>query len=161
MAKKKDYMTSSFLALQDKLHRSAISFLKNDEDAKDAVQDTFFKLWRNGSIETDSEARNKLFAVLKNVCIDRLRKPRTLQIEEVDTEVLVTSQEQYEDIEKFEELITCGLPDTQKHIYSLVIHDGMEYEKIAESLNMSVESVRMNMSRARKKISEPYKKLEK
>ncbi len=157
---KTDYLTSSFLALRDKLHRSALSFLKNDEDAKDAIQDTFFKLWRCGSIETESEARNKLFAILKNVCIDSLRKPRTLQIEEIDTENLESVQEQYEDVEKFEELITCGLSETQRQIYSLVIHEGLEYEKIAESLNMSVEAVRMNMSRARRKISETYKKLE-
>lgn len=160
MAMKRDNMTSSFLALKDKLHRSALGYLKNDEDAKDAIQDTFFKLWRSGSIETETEARNKLFTVLKNVCIDRLRKPRTLQIEEIETEKLESTQDQYEDMEKLEKLITSDLSDVQKQIYTLVIHQGMEYEKIAESLNMSVEAVRMNMSRARKKISETYKKLE-
>ena len=74
---KTDNLTSSFLELRDKLHRSALGFLKNDEDARDALQDTFFNLWRNGGAETDTEARNKLFAVLRNVCIDRLRKPKT------------------------------------------------------------------------------------
>ena len=67
---KTDNLTSSFLELRDKLHRSALGFLKNDEDARDALQDTFFNLWRNGGAETDTEARNKLFAVLRNVCID-------------------------------------------------------------------------------------------
>lgn len=147
------------MALRDKLHRSALGFLKNDEDAKDAIQDTFFKLWRSGSIETESEARNKLFAVLKNVCIDRLRKPHTIQIEEIDTDNLESAQEQFEDVDKLEELITSGLSDTQKLIYSMVIHEGMEYEKIAESLKMSVEAVRMNVSRARRKINETYKNL--
>lgn len=161
MAMKTDNLTSSFLALRDKLYRSSLGFLKNDEDAKDAVQDTFFNLWRSGNVETESEARNKLFAVLKNVCIDRLRKPHTLHIEEIDTEIPESYAEHYEDVERFEKLITSGLSDTQKHIYSLVIHEGMEYEKIAESLNMSVEAVRMNMSRARRKINEIYKKLEK
>lgn len=160
MAMKKDYLTSSFLALKDKLHKCAFGILKNDEDAKDAIQDTFFNLWRNGKVETEFEARNKLFAVLKNVCIDRLRRPHTLQIEETDTEDLKSDPEQYEDVDRFEELITSGLTDTQKHIYSMVIHEGMEYEKIAESLHMSVEAVRMNMSRARRKISETYKSIE-
>lgn len=61
---KTDNLTSSFLALRDKLHRSALGFLKNDEDARDALQDTFFNLWRIGGAETENEARNKLFAVL-------------------------------------------------------------------------------------------------
>ena len=73
---KKDNLTSSFMALRDKLHRSALGFLKNDEDARDALQDTFLNLWRRGSVESDAEARNKLFAVLRNVCIDRLRVRR-------------------------------------------------------------------------------------
>lgn len=79
---KTDNLTSSFLALRDKLHRSALRFLKNDEDARDALQDTFFNLWREGSIQTENEARNKLFVVLRNICIDRLRKPQTLLLDE-------------------------------------------------------------------------------
>ncbi len=158
---KTDNLTSSFLALRDKLHRSALGFLKNDEDAKDAIQDTFFNLWRNGDVETKSEARNKLFAVLRNVCIDRLRKPQTIQLEEIDTNSLETNPVQFEDIENFEALIISGLTDIQKHIYTLVTHEGMEYEEIAEALNMSVEAVRMNMSRARRKIRDNYKRLEK
>ncbi|MDE6578340.1 MAG: hypothetical protein K2J82_07595 [Muribaculaceae bacterium] len=39
---KTDQLTYSFLSLRDKLHRSALKILKNDEDAKDALQDTFF-----------------------------------------------------------------------------------------------------------------------
>ncbi len=158
---KTDNLTFSFLALRDKLHRSAMAFLKNDEDAKDAMQDTFFNLWRNGGAETEPEARNKLFAALKNICIDRLRKSQTLGIDDINTEQLEVEPVQFEDIEKYESLLTTGLTDIQKLIYSLVIHKGMEYDKIAESLKMSVEAVRMNMSRARKKIRDNYKQLEK
>ncbi len=158
---KTDNLTPSFLALRDKLHRSAMAFLKNDEDAKDALQDTFFNLWRNGGVETESEARNKLFAVLKNICIDRLRKPQTFGIDNISTEMLEVEPVQFEDIEKYESLLTTGLTDVQKQIYSLVTHDGMEYDTIAGILSMSVEAVRMNMSRARKKIRDNYKRLEK
>ncbi len=158
---KLDTLTSSFLALRDKLHRSAMDFLKNDEDAKDAIQDTFFNLWRNGCIETELEARNKLFVVLKNVCIDRLRKPKTIQLEEIDTYSLESPPVEFEDIEKLERLLTAGLTDIQRRIYSLVTHEGMEYEKIAGLLDMSVEAVRMNMSRARRKIRDNYIRIEK
>ena len=158
---KTDNLTYSFLALRDKLHRSAMAFLKNDEDAKDALQDTFFNLWRTGEVETEPEARNKLFTVLKNICIDKLRKPRTLGIDTIDTDKLEVRPIQFEDIERYESLLTTGLTDIQREIYSLVTHKGMEYDAIAEYLNMSVEAVRMNMSRARKKIRDNYKQLEK
>ena len=158
---KTDNLTYSFLALRDKLHRSALRFLKNDEDARDALQDTFFNLWREGRIQTETEARNKLFAVLRNICIDRLRKPLTLPLEVSNIDRLEVNPPSYEDIGKYESLLTSGLTDIQRKIYSLVTHDGMEYEAIATTHKMSVEAVRMNMSRARKKIRDNYKHLEK
>lgn len=157
---KTDNLTSSFLALRDKLHRSALGFLKNDEDARDALQDTFFNLWRDGGAETETEARNKLFAVLRNICIDRLRKPKTYPLDETDTDSLEVKAFSFEDMDKYESLLTTGLTEVQRHIYSLVTHDGMEYDAIAETLGMSVEAVRMNMSRARKKIRDNYKQLD-
>lgn len=157
---KTDNLTSSFLALRDKLHRSALGFLKNDEDARDALQDTFFNLWRDGGAETETEARNKLFAVLRNICIDRLRKPKTYPLDETDTDSLEVKAFSFEDMDKYESLLTTGLTDIQRHIYALVTHDGMEYDAIAETLEMSVEAVRMNMSRARKKIRDNYKQLD-
>ena len=157
---KTDNLTSSFLALRDKLHRSALGFLKNDEDARDALQDTFFNLWRDGGAETESEARNKLFAVLRSICIDRLRKPKTCLLDETDTDSLEVKAFSFEDMDKYESLLTAGLTEVQRHIYSLVTHDGMEYDAIAETLGMSVEAVRMNMSRARKKIRDNYKQLD-
>lgn len=157
---KTDNLTSVFMALRDKLHRSALSFLKDDEDARDALQDTFLKIWSKGGAETEPEAQNKLFAVLRNVCIDKLRKPRTLQLSETDNDRLPVEADSFEDIQKYESLLISGLSDIQRRIYTLVVNDGVEYEVIAKSLGMSVEAVRMNMSRARKKIRDNYKKID-
>lgn len=158
---KTDNLTSSFLALRDKLHRSALGFLKNHEDARDALQDTYFNLWKDGTVETETEARNKLFVVLRNICIDRLRKLQMLPLEDSYVDRFETNPNTYEDIREYESLLITGLTDTQRQIYCYVVHDGMEYEEIAETLNMSVEAVRMNMSRARKKIRDNYNHLEK
>lgn len=157
---KTDNLTSSFLALRDKLHRSALGFLKNDEDAKDALQDTFFNLWRNGGAETGTEVRSKLFAVLRNICIDKLRKPKTYPLDETDTDSLEVKPFSFEDMDRYESLLTAGLTNVQRRIYSFVTHGGMEYDAIAENLGMSVEAVRMNMSRARRKIRDNYKLLD-
>lgn len=157
---KTDNLTYSFLALRDKLHRSAVGFLKDDEDAKDALQDTFLNLWRNGGVDSAPEARNKLFAVLRNVCIDRLRKPRSLPIDSHESDTIPAPSEEFEDIGRYEALLTKGLTDMQRRIYSLVTHDGLEYDEIAARLEMTVEAVRMNMSRARKRIRDNLKQIE-
>lgn len=152
-----DLLTSSFLGLRDKLHHIALKYLGSDEDAKDALQDTWLKLWSKGEVETAIEARNKLVTVLRNVCIDHLRKAREIPID-MTAEIHAYRIEE-EDIETLELLLQEGLTPLQKEIFNLVTHEGFDYNEIAEQLSMSVEAVRMNMSRTRKKIRENYKRL--
>lgn len=105
---KTDNLTYSFLALREKLHRSAMAFLKNDEDAKDAMQDAFFNLWKRGEVESETEARNKLFAVLRNICIDRLRKPRISGLDNIDSERFEVRPNEFEDMDRYESMLTVG-----------------------------------------------------
>lgn len=158
---KTDCLTYSFIALREKLHQSALRFLHDDEDAKDALQDTFFRLWKTGPPETESEARNKLFTVLKNICIDKLRKRSMFSIGNSETDTMTVMPDDIEDIGQLEQLLSSGLTDIQRQIYELVVHDGVEYDEIAVRMGMTIEAVRMNMSRARKRIRENYQKLNK
>lgn len=150
-------LTSSFLCLRDKLHHIALRYLGSDEDAKDALQDTWLKLRSKGEVETTIEARNKLVTVLRNVCIDHLRKAREIPID-VTVDIQAYRMDE-EDIGNLELLLQEGLTPLQKEIINLVTHDGFDYDEIAKQLSMSVEAVRMNMSRTRKKIRENYKRL--
>lgn len=152
-----DMLTSSFLCLRDKLHHIALRYLGSDEDAKDALQDTWLKLRSKGEVETTIEARNKLVTVLRNVCIDHLRKAREIPID-VTVDIQAYRMDE-EDIGNLELLLQEGLTPLQKEIINLVTHDGFDYDEIAKQLSMSVEAVRMNMSRTRKKIRENYKRL--
>ena len=154
---KTDHLTSTFLALRERLHRSALAFLKDDEDARDALQDTFLRLWKSGGVENDSEASSKLFVVLRNVCIDRLRRKRSVELEDKHTISLKIEPSSGENIEQLEYLLTAGLSRMQRRIYSLSVHYSMDYKDIALRLGMSEGAVRAQMCRARKKISENYK----
>lgn len=154
-------LTSSFIGLRDKLHHIALNYLESDEDAKDALQDTWLKLRSGSKIESTSEARNKLVTVLRHVCIDHLRKAKPIPIDTVRVRELNGYNMEEEDLKRLETLLQEGLTLLQREIFNLVTHEGMEYEQIAEKLSMTVEAVRMNMSRIRKKIRETYNKLNK
>lgn len=156
-----DILTSSFLNLRSKLHHIALQYLSNDEDAKDALQDTWLRLKSKGNISDDNEAKNKLVCALRNVCIDKLRKAKMQSIEDSRTSKLLYYTMETEDIKNLENLLSKDLSPLQQQIFNLVTHEGYDYELIAEELSMSVEAVRMNMSRARKKIREHYKRLNK
>lgn len=154
-----DLMTSSFMSLRDKLHHIAKRYLQNDEDAQDALQDTWLKLSDKGDVETSQEARNKLVAVLRNICIDQLRKKRTVPIDTITSNNVPQCRMETEDIELLEHLLQQQLTPLQRQIFNLVTHEGCDYEQIAKRLSMTVEAVRMNMSRTRKKIRETLKML--
>lgn len=156
-----DMLTSSFIGLRDKLHHIALNYLESDEDAKDALQDTWLKLRSGSKIESTSEARNKLVTVLRHVCIDHLRKAKPIPIDTVRVRELNGYNMEEEDLKRLETLLQEGLTLQQREIFNLVTHEGMEYEQIAEKLSMTVEAVRMNMSRIRKKMRETYNKLDK
>ena len=127
-----DVLTSSFLGLRDKLHHIALNYLESDEDAKDALQDTWLKL-RNGSkVETTSEAKNKLVTVLRHVCIDHLRKAKSIPIDTVSAYETKGYNMDVEDLKHLETLLQKGLTPQQREIFDLVTHEGMEYEQIAE-----------------------------
>ncbi len=120
-----DVLTSSFLGLRDKLHHIALNYLESDEDAKDALQDTWLKL----PLDAVSVREMKGYNIVE------------------------------EDLKHLETLLQEGLTPLQREIFNLVTHEGMEYEQVAEKLSMSVEAVRMNMSRTRKKMRETYNQL--
>ena len=153
-------MTSSFLGLRDKLHHIALRYLQSDEDAQDALQDTWLKLSSKSGVESSIEAKNKLVTVLRNICIDRLRKAKSIPIDSISSNDVPQYSMETEDVEKFEQLLRQQLTPLQRQIFNLVTHEGCEYEQIAEQLSMSAEAVRMNMSRIRKKIRETLKKLD-
>lgn len=156
---RQDFLTYSFLTLREKLHRRALNILQDEADAQDALQDTFSKLWSRGRLSSDSEARNMLFRVLRNICIDRLRTQHTDPLPESVSENLTTPPTSGEDMVRLEKLLTAGLSDTQRNIYTMVTHEGLEYEAIAARLNLSVEACRTSMCRARKRIRDNYNKL--
>ena len=154
-----DVLTSSYLGLRDKLHHIALNYLESDEDAKDALQDTWLKLRNGGELKTTSEARNKLVTVLRHVCIDRLRKTRPIPLDAVRVCEMKGYNMVEEDLKLLEKLLQEGLTPLQRDIFNLVTHEGMEYEQVAEKLSMTLEAVRMNMSRTRKKMRETYNNL--
>ena len=129
-----DLMTSSFLGLRDKLHHIAMRYLQNDEEAKDALQDTWLKLSDKGDVETSQEARNKLLAVLRNNCIDQLRKKRTISIDTITSNDVPQCSMETEDIERLKHLLQQQLTPLQQQIFNLVTHDGCDYEQIAKQL---------------------------
>lgn len=157
----KETLTDTFVRLQEKLHLTACNILKDDTEAQDAVQDTFCNLWSARMPDTDDEARFRLFAVLRNVCLNKLkRKRRLVSIDDCDPPAgMQTMDIERTDTERTRLILLASLPPLQRKVFQMCAFDNMEYEEIALRLEISIDAVRMNMSRARKNIRQNYKTL--
>lgn len=143
--------------LQEKLHRVACRLLKDEMDAEDAVQDAICNLWSNRVPATSEEARYRLFSILRNICLNKLKRKRSfVELSECNESSDVVG---FDDSERLKSLMLASLSPLQRKIFQMAAFEDIEYEDIAERLHMSVEAVRMNMSRARKKMRELYKKM--
>lgn len=151
-------LIDTFGRLQEKLHRVAIGILKDEMDAEDAVQDSFCNLWTSTPPSTSDEARFRLFATLKNVCLNKLKRKRPVTgLESLD----IASEVQYDpDVDRRREAVLNLLPPTQRKVFQMSLYEDLEYEEIAAKTGMTVEAVRMNMSRARKTLRQHYKRFE-
>ena len=126
-------------------------------DAEDAVQDAICNLWSNKIPATSDEARFRLFTILKNVCLNKLKRKRNfIPISDCDK---TTANLDLDETERIKTILLASLPPLQKLIFQMSTFDDLEYDVIAERLNMSVDAVKMNMSRARKKLRELYNRI--
>lgn len=152
-----DLLTDTFCELQKKLQRVAGRMLQDEMEAEDAVQDTFCNLWTKDLPQTSDETRFKLFAVLKNVCLNKIKRRRPTQ--NLDALDIPAESVDNIDVERLKSELQKHLSPYQYEIFRLSVYEEMEYEEIAEHMGLSVEAVRMHMCRARKILRDKYKQL--
>ena len=159
-----EQLTRTFTAMRRKFLHIATLFLPQKEDAEDALQDAFVKLWsRRDNINSDKEAEALTTTTVKNICIDKLRKQKidTVPIDEEHDDSPEENNEERETLlQEVEAIINKELTPQQQKIISAREYDGKSIEEIASDLNMQPAAVRRQLSRARNKIREIYKQRE-
>jgi RNA polymerase sigma-70 factor (ECF subfamily) len=91
----------------------------------------------------------------RTVSIDLLTKARLLEEESTDVDHLDTANS----VELVKKAI-AELPDLQRTIIHLRDIEQLEYEEIAEATQMNVNAIRVNLSRARKKVRDEILKIQ-
>lgn len=152
--------------LKDKLYRIALRLLENSDDAQDAVQDAFIKLWNRKERLPEYQSVEALGVVtVRNLCLDRIRL-RKLPADDLDRAGGLPVEDRFDEVAARKETIgqihriIGTLPEVQQTILQLRDVEGYEYETIAEVVGMNVNAVRVSLARARKKIRDTYWKIE-
>jgi RNA polymerase sigma-70 factor (ECF subfamily) len=162
----RDFKTE-VLPISNKLLRFARQILQDEEEAKDVLQDIFLKLWqkREELVKVDNlEAFT--FRMMRNRCLDVIRLRRTVSLEVVKKNNRLEEESSDTDYLENEEMaglvrrIITELPDLQRTIIHLRDIEQLEYEEIAEATNLNVNAIRVNLSRARKRVRDEILKIQ-
>lgn len=144
------------------LYRYAFTILKNNDDAKDAVQAVFVKLWeKRGTINEQQSIQAYLYTSVYHYCLNvkRNEKVRTAYIQNTPAiqhqfnDALISS----ENIKTITEALE-SLPPQCKLIFFKSRFGKMKYAEIAGEMGISVKTVEAQIGKAlkilREKLSE-------
>ena len=150
------------LPLGQKLHRFAMSLLKDVHESEDIVQEIFLKLWNlRDQLREIGHIDAYAFRMTRNLCLDRLKakKPDLVDPAEdsgiyekgdgpPDPEQQMITRDALDEVGRLME----KLPEQQKTVLMMRDVEGYSYEEVARVLDMEVNAVRVTASRARKAI---------
>lgn len=161
---------SLILSCQSRAYNIAIRYLKNEDDAMDALQESFIKIFRHlNSFKEDSRFDTWVYRIVVNTCNDMLRKNSNQKItdsifrteDEKETVIEIpdttgSPEEVFDKKEKTEHIISCldRLNQEQKEIIVLRDIHGFSYDEISEILDCSIGTVKSRINRSRLRLRE-------
>ncbi len=161
--KQSDFL-KTVMPFKDKVFRLAKRLLVSTEEAEDATQELYFKLWKNKEKLKDYNSVEAFaMTMTKNYCFDRLKSKQATNLKLVHSNYeekgtsLQKRVELNDSVSLVHKLIE-HLPEQQKMIIQLRDIEEYEFEEIAEMLQINPTAVRVSLSRARKTIREQLTK---
>ncbi len=133
----------------DGVYRFILKNMKDEEEARDVVQDSFEKMWRNVENIDGGKAKSYLFTTAYHTMIDRIRKRKRMSdFTEVNEESLFHTG-QYSDLKKVLDDAISLLPEIQKAVILLRDYEGYSYEEIGNITGLNESQVKVYIYRAR------------
>jgi RNA polymerase sigma-70 factor (ECF subfamily) len=154
------------MPVRDKLYRLGLTLLQNREDAEDALQETLLKLWKNKHLlyQIDNHEAYAM-KMMKNLCLDKLKYQKGKKLV-----ALPEHRPEHESLTPFASVSFNNLKELMQKLFStlpeqqrLIIHmrdiEHCSYEDIEAVTGMTVNAIRVNLSRARKTVRSSYVKI--
>ena len=160
------FLLSAFRRLQGRLRGMAREISGNGDDADDALQDAFVRLWvRRDGIASEGEASALITTAVKHLSVDAYRRhtahaeveidPQRDDYHDADAERQAVIDERFDEVQH---LMAQVLSPSQMQVLQMRDYEDRPYEEIAQKLGLSESAVRMQLSRARKAVREAYRK---
>ena len=143
----KDFFVAQIEACQGMMYRVAYSILRNDEDCRDALQETALKAWeKRNRLREAGYFRTWIIRILLNTCYDTQRKRRrTVSIEEIAEPAVPPPDPTLA-------AALEALPQKLRLPLVLCYAEGMSYAEAAQALRLPAATVRGRIARGKKQL---------
>lgn len=141
-----------------------INLLKDEEIAKEVLQDVFMKIWeKREDLDAEKSFRSYLFQIAENRVTDLFRRAKTDRklldhIIHVSTELYHHTEDiiNYKESNFILERAIESLPPRRKEIFKLCKIEGKTYEEVAQILDISMGTVNDHMVKALRSIRKHF-----
>ena len=144
------------------MHRQALAYLNDTDDAEDVVQETLTKLWQMRDRIDDADKMVHLASVIvKNTSLNVIRnRKNSVEIHYADSLETNDAQDELEENETRRLLMKAisQLPDTQRAIIRMRNVEQLSYKEIAQVLGTTESSVRAMICKARTTLMNQMKR---
>lgn len=132
----------------DSLYRFILKNVKDQDKAKDIVQDTYEKLWSKVNDLESTNAKSYMFTTAYRTMIDSIRRDKKFSPIEKLPETSHTKHAQ-PDLKQTIENALSKLSEIQRNVLLLRDYEGYNYEQIGEITGLNESQVKVYIYRAR------------
>jgi len=156
---------SEVVPLGRKLYSFAYRFLNVREESEDVVQEVMIRLWeKRDDLEKISSTEAFAMAMTRNICIDRLRRRKhTGGDYDINSPLISDTDltEKIENAEAYDHIFRIISQIKEPYKTAIILRDieGLSYEESSEITGLTVNALRVNLSRARKMVRDEMTKL--
>jgi RNA polymerase sigma-70 factor (ECF subfamily) len=133
----------------DHVFRFILKNIRDEERARDIVQDSYEKLWRNAENVNFGKVKSYLFTTAYHTMIDILRKDKRQTYLEDYRFPEESHHEQYSDLAEILNEAVQQLPEIQRTVVLLRDYEGYSYQEIGDITTLSEAQVKVYIYRAR------------
>jgi RNA polymerase sigma-70 factor (ECF subfamily) len=133
----------------DSLYRFILKHIKDEDVAKDIVQDTYEKVWRKVNDIESSNAKSYMFTAAHHTLVDYTRKAKKQGDYNEVVENSLKHEKHYSDIKQILNAALDKLPEIQKSVVLLRDYEGYDYSEIGKITNLTESQVKVYIFRAR------------
>lgn len=133
----------------DGVYRFILKNLRNEENARDIVQDAFTKMWEKAADIDYAKSKSYLFTAAYHTMIDWIRKDKPKERISERHESERVGQHAYSDLKEVLDEALNRLPEIQHSVLLLRDYEGYSYKEIGEITGLNESQVKVYIYRAR------------